>query len=132
MADKKILIVDDEPLILRSMQKTLARAGYEVNTANNCTSGLAMFEKERVEDIPFDLAVLDINMPGFDGVENSGAGLQLLKRLIAIQPDLIVIMLSAYDEVNKAKEALNNGAKAYCVKGREQTLLEEISRLLGD
>jgi YesN/AraC family two-component response regulator len=132
MPDQKVLLVDDEPLILRSMQKTLARAGYDVETAGDCNAGFATFEAARAAHAPFHLAVLDINMPGFDGVENSGAGLQLLKRLIEADPAFAVIMLSAYDEVNKAKEAVNSGAKGYCVKGREQSLLEEIKRILGD
>lgn len=132
MPDQKILLVDDEPLILRSMQKTLTRAGYEVETANSCTAGLAAFEQARTAQAPFALAVLDINMPGFDGMEDSGAGLVLLKRLIELQPDFAVIMLSAYDEVNKARDAVTNGAQGYCVKGREQSLLEEIQRILGE
>jgi len=108
------------------MQKTLLRAGYAVETASNCTDGLALFEAAQNSPAPFDLALLDLNMPGFDGGEASGAGLELLSRLIALRPDLPVIILTAYDEVNKVKDAVARGARGYCVKGREQTLLEQI------
>lgn len=131
MPDKaKVLIVDDEPLIRRSMQKTLSRAGYDVETAENCTDGLKVFEAAQNSEEPFNLALLDLNMPGFDGAEASGAGLELLSRLIAIRPNLPVVVLSAYDEVNKAKDAVNRGARGYCVKGREQSLLDLINSIV--
>jgi len=132
MAVKKLLLVDDEPLVRRSMQKTLTRAGYDVETAGNCVDGMAVFEAAHRAGQPFDLAVLDINMPGFDDFERSGAGLDMLSRLLARRADLPVVMLSAYDEVNKAKEAVSRGARAYTVKGREQGLLKLIAEILGE
>ncbi|MBA3531715.1 MAG: response regulator [Ardenticatenales bacterium] len=126
----KILIVDDEPLILRSMQKTLLRAGYDVETGDNCTAGLELFEVAQESERPFDMALLDLNMPNFEGREASGAGLELLSRLLEVRPDLPVVVLSAYDEVNKAREAVTRGARNYCVKGREQSLLEMIEKVL--
>jgi len=126
----KVLLVDDEPLVRRSMQKTLVRAGLNVETAGSCAEGLAAFEAAQAAGAPFDLAVLDINMPGFEGAEQSGAGLELLSRLHARRSDLPVVMLSAYDEVNKAKEAVGRGARAYTVKGRDQGLLDLINEIL--
>ena len=128
----KLLLVDDEPLVLRSLQKTLLRAGFGVETAKDCTSGLATFEAAQAGDAPFDVAILDINMPGFDGLESAGAGLTLLDRLKARRPELPVVMLSAYDEVDRAKDAVNRGARAYCVKGREQGLVDTVNRILAD
>ena len=130
MESYKILLVDDEANILRSMQKTLLRAGYEVGTASSCVAGVEAFWSAQQAAEPFDLVVVDLNMPGFDGQEAPGAGLELLSRLIALQPTLPVIVLSAYDEVNKAKEAATRGAKGYCVKGREQSLVEQIAAIL--
>ncbi len=126
----KLLLVDDEPLVLRSLQKTLLRAGFGVETAKDCTAGLATFEAAEAEGAPFDVAILDINMPGFDGLESAGAGLTLLDRLKMRRPELPVVMLSAYDEVDKAKDAVSRGARAYCVKGREQGLVDTINRIL--
>lgn len=126
----KLLLVDDEPLVRRSMEKTLLRAGFDVETASDCTEGLALFEVAQSSDEPFDLAVLDLNMPGFEGSAESEAGLELLSRLLAQRPDLPVVVLTAYDEVNKAKEAVNRGARAYFVKGREQGLIDLINDIL--
>jgi DNA-binding NtrC family response regulator len=127
----KLLLVDDEPLVRRSMEKTLFRAGFDVETAANCTEGLEVFKQAFGSDEPINLAVLDLNMPGFEGTEQSGAGLELLSSLLKVDPDLPVVVLTAYDEINKAKDALNRGAKSYFVKGREQGLVELINDILG-
>lgn len=129
-SEHKILLVDDEPLIRRSMQKTLARLGFEVIVAGNCTDGLAAFEAARATDTPFVLALLDLNMPGFSGQPQDGAGLELLSRLCEKQPGLPVIILTAYDEVSKAKEAIQRGARDYFVKGRDEGLVDIIDSIL--
>jgi CheY-like chemotaxis protein len=130
--EAKILLVDDEPLIRRSMEKTLFRAGYDVETAGDCTAGLRKFQAALASDEPFSLAVLDMNMPDFDGQEKPGAGMELLIRLRDLHPALPVIVLSAYDEVLRTKEAMQHGANGYCVKGREQSLLDTIAEILAD
>jgi DNA-binding NtrC family response regulator len=130
MPSKKILIVDDETLVARSMQKTLARAGYNVITAHNCSDGLQAFETACQAGEPYDLALLDLNMPGFAGLVVSGAGLDLLSRLLEQQADLPVIILTAYDEVNKARDAVTRGARGFFVKGREQALVEQVNAIL--
>ena len=132
MDRKKILLVDDEPLVRRSLEKTLLRAGFDVETAQDCNSGLDTFTRAIESGQPFDIAILDINMPNFAGIEANGAGLELLSKLVAKQPDLAAVMLTAYDEVNKAKDAVQRGAKAYFVKGREKGLVELIHDILAD
>ncbi len=126
MPNQKILLVDDEPLVLRSLQKTLERAGFDVETAGSSMEGLQVFQAAQKTDEPFTLAVLDMNIPNFEGLESAEAGLELLSRIKECEPTIKVIVLSAYDEVNKAKEAIRRGALSYCVKGREQVLLEQI------
>ena len=130
MEVKKILLVDDEPLVRRSLEKTLLRAGFDVETAQDCNSGLKTFTQAIDAGSPFDFAILDINMPDFEGIEANGAGLELLSKLVEKQPDLSAIMLTAYDEVNKAKDAVQRGAKAYFVKGREKGLVELINDIM--
>ncbi|GAB4525048.1 MAG: hypothetical protein Fur0018_09150 [Anaerolineales bacterium] len=125
-----ILLVDDERLVRRSLEKTLLRAGFDVITAENCPDGLAAFQEAQNEGTQVNLAVLDLNMPGFDGQPVPGAGLELLSRLRAQSPELKVVVLTAYDEVNKAKDAVQRGATAYFVKGRESGLVELIHSLL--
>ena len=123
-----VLLVDDEKLIQRSLEKTLLRAGYDVLTASDCKSGSDVFS-QNVNDV--NIAVLDLNMPGFDGIPKSGAGFDLLDDLKKKKTDLPVIILTAYDEVNKAKDAVSHGASAFFVKGREQGLVELIQKILG-
>ncbi len=126
----KLLLVDDEALVRRSMQKTLLRKGFVVETASNCTEGLEAFEAAESTDAPIDMALLDLNMPDFDGVPTHAAGLDLLTKLREVNPELIAIVLTAYDEVDTAKEAVQRGARSYFVKGREQGLVDLINEIL--
>jgi DNA-binding NtrC family response regulator len=122
-----VLLVDDEKLVQRSLEKTLLRAGFEVITADDCKGGSEVFAKNTGA---VDIAVLDLNMPGFDGIPKSGAGLDLLDDLKKQKPALRVVILTAYDEVSKAKDAVSRGASAFFVKGREQGLVELIQKIL--
>ena len=122
-----VLLVDDEKLVLRSLEKTLLRAGFEVITASDCNSGSEAFA-HNIEQVA--IAVLDLNMPGFDSTPKTGAGLDLLADLKRQKSSLPVIILTAYDEVTKAKDAVSGGASAFFVKGREQGLVELIQRIL--
>ena len=124
-----VLLVDDERLILRSLEKTLLRAGFDVLTAADCKSGSEAFAQDMGE---INIAVLDLNMPGFDGIPKSGAGLDLLDELKKQKADLPVIILTAYDEVSRAKDAVSRGASAFFVKGREQGLVDLIQKILSE
>ena len=90
----KVLLVDDEALVRRSMQKTLLRRGFVVEAAENCSNGLEVFKAAAKTDAPFDLALLDLNMPNFDGVPAHAAGLDLLSALVLITSGLIVALIS--------------------------------------
>ena len=122
-----ILLVDDERLVLRSLEKTLLRVGFDVLTASDCNTGLETFTANAAL---IDLAIFDLNMPGFDGASAEAAGLTLLKAVLAKKPGLLCIVLTAYDELGKAREAVSIGARAYSVKGREQGLVELIQKIL--
>ncbi len=123
-----VLLVDDEKLIQRSLEKTLLRAGFDVLTASDCKSGSEVFAQNVGE---INIAVLDLNMPSFDGTPKTGAGFDLLDDLKKKKADLPVIILTAYDEVSRAKDAVSHGANAFFVKGREQGLVELIQKILG-
>ena len=122
-----VLLVDDEKLVLRSLEKTLLRAGFDVVTASDCKSGSEAFAKNAAQ---VQIAVLDLNMPAFDGMPKSGAGLDLLADLKRQSANLPVVILTAYDEVGKARDAVSGGANAFFVKGREQGLVELIEKIL--
>jgi DNA-binding NtrC family response regulator len=122
-----VLLVDDEQPVLRSLEKTLLRARFHVLTANNCLSGWEMFQAHAGS---INIAIFDLNMPDFDNVSKPNAGLDLVKHVLAARPDLPVLILTAYDEVSKARGALQIGARAYFIKGREQGLVDLVQEVL--
>jgi len=130
--ETRILLVDDEQLVLRSMEKTLLRAGFDVETASDAGAGLALFKAALDVGEPFDLAVLDLNMPNLEGRDDANAGLDLLNELIEVDAGLPVVILTAFDDVARAKEAVARGARAYFVKGREAGLVELVNSIIAD
>jgi DNA-binding NtrC family response regulator len=127
----KILLVDDERLVRRSVEKTLLRAGYDVEVAGSAAAALEIFEIAQAEE-PFDLAILDIRMPNLEGEEDPNAGITLLSEMLERNPNVPVLMLTAFDEVGRAKEAVSRGARAYFVKGREAGLLTLIEETMNE
>lgn len=132
MEDIRILLVDDEPLVRRSMEKSLFRAGFDVEIAKDVVEGYELFQEAQADDMPFDVALLDLNMPNFEGEEDPDAGLKLLSRLLDLDSDLAVVVLTAFDEVTRAKDAISRGARAYFVKGREAGLIELVKDILSE
>jgi DNA-binding response OmpR family regulator len=129
--EPKILVVDDEENLLRSVAKTLFREGFDVETAGDNTTAFALIQETLSEEEPFDLIILDLNMPNFSGKESKYAGLELLERLKTEAPDIPVIINSAWDEVETAKMCIDKGAADYFVKGRTDEMLEKIRSVLG-
>jgi DNA-binding NtrC family response regulator len=104
MERPRVLVVDDDPLTLKLLRKTLELAGYEVATAESGAQAL-----ERVTGQVFDAAVVDIRMPGM-------GGLDLLRELKRHDPSIEVVMTTAHPEVRTAVEALKEGAYDYLQK----------------
>jgi len=129
--ETRVLLVDDEPLVRRSMEKTLLRAGFDVDTAQDAIEGLALF-RTALEEQPFDIAILDLNMPNLAGIEDPNAGLKLLSELLDKDASIPVVVLTAFDEVSRAKEAVSRGARAYFVKGREAGLIELVNGIVSN
>ena len=128
--DIRVLLVDDERMVRRSMEKTLLRAGFDVDTADDVTAGFALFQETMADDDPFHIAILDLNMPNFEGVEDANAGLKLLSKIQDVRPGFPVIVLTAFDEVERAKDAVARGARAYFVKGREADLIDLVNDII--
>jgi two-component system response regulator HydG len=99
-----LLIVDDEFVVRDSLGKWFREDGFEVSTAESAQDALAQMAKRH-----FDLALVDIKMPGTDGVE-------LQRRMREIHPEMIVIIMTAYSSVETAVAALKNGAYDYVSK----------------
>src|ERR1035441_70272 len=96
-----VLVVDDEELALRTISRGLRAEGYEVFTAGSGEDALKVFEEQSPE-----LILLDIVLPGIDGVE-------VLRRMKSTNPASIVLMMSAYHMVDRAVEAMKAGAYDY-------------------
>lgn len=99
-----ILAVDDEETILRSISRKLNKEGYQVELA---LSGQEALKKLRAS-IP-DLVLLDLKMPGLDGLET-------LKEIKKIAPETIVIMMTSYGTIESAVEAMKQGAYDFITK----------------
>ena len=100
----RILIVDDEPSILDSITMVLNTEGYETDT---CLNGAAALQK--VSNQEYDLVLLDIKMPKMDGIE-------VLERMMEINKNLVVIMISGHGTIETAVEATRKGAYNFLQK----------------
>jgi len=100
----KLLIVDDELSVRDSLAKWFQEEGYQVGTAENGNDALTRLAEGR-----WDAALVDIKMPGIDGIE-------LQRRMHEIDPELTVIMMTGYASVETAVSALKNGAYDYVTK----------------
>jgi len=100
----QILVVDDEPLMCRSLSEVISRAGYEVFTASNGFEALEFIQQEQIS-----VVITDINMPKMDGIE-------VLKQAKAICPNISVIILTGFATIDSAVEAMRNGALDYITK----------------
>jgi two-component system, NtrC family, response regulator AtoC len=99
-----VLIVDDEPLTLVTISRGLSAEGFDILTASSGEDALKSFHEEKPE-----LVLLDIVLPGIDGVE-------VLRQVKAESPATIVVMMSAYHMVDRAVEAMKLGAYDYLIK----------------
>ncbi len=102
--EKQVLLVDDEPGILKVLGISLADRGYRVLTAENSEEALRVFHEARPEVI-----LTDIKMPGMDGIE-------LLKRIKAESPDTEVIMITGHGEMELAIQSLKYDASDFITK----------------
>lgn len=100
----KVLLVDDETDFLATLSERLEARGLKVNTASSGEDAVA-----KVDSQSFDLIVLDLAMPGIDGLET-------LKRIKAKQPDAEIIMLSGQGSIKTSIEAMKLGAEDFIEK----------------
>jgi DNA-binding NtrC family response regulator len=99
----RILIVDDELVVRDSLARWFASEGYDARPVASAREALELADRD------WDLALLDIKMPGMDGLE-------LQARLKESDPDIVVIMMTGYATVETAVEALKHGAYDYLSK----------------
>ena len=113
----KLLLIDDEPDILRVLTMSLKADGYDVVSATNGSDGIAVFEKEKP-----DIVITDIKMPGMDGIE-------VLKKVKALDADTEVIIITGHGDIENAIEALKHGASDFINKPvRDEALAIALGR----
>ena len=113
----KILIVDDELVVRDSLGKWFASEGYTARPTGSAREAL-----ETIQQMEFDIALIDIKMPGMDGME-------LQARLHDVDPELTVIIMTGYASVETAVQALKHGAYDYITKPVDP---DELSHLVAN
>jgi len=109
----RILVVDDEENIRHGLSAILTGWNYEVLVAENGEDALNVFNKAAC-----DLVITDKMMPGMNGIE-------LLMKVKEVSPDVGVIVITAFGEVDLCLEAMNHGALAYLNKPLDLTELKK-------
>ena len=102
--EANILVVDDESVIREGVRRILLQGGYQAETSSS--GNLAL---ERLQSADFDLVITDLKMPGMSGME-------VLKAIRILQPDVPVVIITGYSTVETAVEAMKFGAFDYLAK----------------
>lgn len=100
----KVLVVDDEPVVVQSCRRVLAEQGYDVESAGTCGEGMRLALASN-----FDLVMTDLKMPDRDGMD-------LVRTLRQGKPETAVVIITGYGTVPSAVEALKLGAADYIEK----------------
>src|SRR5262249_5337703 len=101
---ERVLVVDDDRIILDSLGEFLKLEGYDVDTASETPTALAALARR-----PVGLVITDVNMPRGDGFE-------LLRTIRQRHPDTVVIIITGYGTIESAVEAIKMGAYDYLTK----------------
>src|SRR3954465_1835946 len=104
MTNGSILVVDDEEIMREILDTLLSREGYQVRLASTAAEGLDL-----LRTMPFDAAILDVMLPGMDGIS-------ALDEIRKIDDDLPVMMITAFASVENAIAAMKRGAYDYITK----------------
>ena len=101
---ERILVVDDEEQMRDLLAKVLERKGYEVSVCGDGAEALALLERE-----PADLVITDVRMPGLNGME-------ALRAVKELNPEIVVLIMTAFGSIDQAVQAVKEGAYDYINK----------------
>jgi DNA-binding NtrC family response regulator len=104
----KILLVDDDESICNVLTIILKKEGYEIITSTRASEALTYFKNAALEN-PFDIIIQDIRMPDISGLE-------LIKHFQEIEPNVIILVITAFSDYQTASEAMRQGAYDYIKK----------------
>ena len=102
----RVLFVDDEDMLVRTVPRMLERIGYSVTAMSDPREALALF-RQRPRD--FDLVITDETMPGL-------AGVQLAREMLAVRPDMPIILSTGYSEAVREEEVRALGIREFIMK----------------
>ncbi|MBD3288126.1 response regulator [candidate division KSB1 bacterium] len=112
MSEYKILLIDDEPAQLKALSGFLSKKGFDIETANSGRAGIDILKKHAI-----DLIITDYRMPDLNGLE-------VQKQANQINPEVSVIVMTAYGSIENATKAMQNGAIDYLTKPVDLDQLE--------
>jgi len=113
----RLLVVDDEPIALRNLERVMAKEGYQVSTASSGQGALRLVREES-----FDVVLTDLKMDQVDGLE-------VLRRCRELDPDVEVILITGHATIETAIEATRQGASHYVAKPFK---LEEVRKVVAE
>ncbi len=124
MSAKKILVIDDEELLIKSLSRLLEKQGYEVYTVRNGSDAVAIMDED-----DFDLVISDIRMPGLSGVETVR---QIQENMSKKQKKIPTIFVTGFADDNIEREARKLNPIAYIMKPFDiRELLKTVMDCLG-
>ncbi len=113
-SEKRVLVIDDEVFIRELLEEYFSRLDFEVVTAESGDQGI-----ERVSADRFSTALVDLKMPGKDGIET-------LREIRQIDPNCMIIVMTGYPTIDSSIEALRAGAYDYIIKPFKLSELREV------
>ncbi len=114
-----VLLVDDEEIIHQTLGEYLSECGHAVNSIFNGSAAL-----EAIRTFPYDLALVDVRMPGLDGFT-------LLRRSLEIQPHMTVVLMTGHGDSKMSEEAFKLGAFDFLLKPVKLTDLDLLLKKIG-
>jgi len=119
---KKIIIIDDHPLMRKGLSLILESEPDLIIAGQAAKAEEAL---HLLDEVKPDMAIVDVSLPGMSGLE-------LTKHMLALHPDLIVLIISRHDEVLYAERAIRAGARGYVMKRvASDVILRAVRRVLG-
>ena len=117
-ARRRLLILDDEPIVVKRLKPAFQKAGYDVAVFTDSAAALAAFEAA-----PADIVITDLKMEGLDGIG-------FLDRIKAVSPKVGVIVITGFATLETAKESFHKGAFDFVAKPfKLADILDVVARL---
>ena len=119
MLKNRLLVIDDEEIVIKSCKRTLSPEGYIVDTALSGKEGLELFKNNQ-----YDLVIVDLKMPEMNGIE-------FMRQIKELKPEQKIMIMTGYDTIDHIVESISSGAAHYLEKPfTPLTLLERVKEVL--